>query len=270
MRLAFMTFACPEWELPQILEAAEVHGYQSVELRIDAGHKHEVEVWTTKGERKVTEKIIRKSGIDICCLATSLQMGQETANDHLHARVDLAADLGVPALRVFAGPKPEHMDRDSYIQHLVHTLRDSVSICQNGSIQLWLETHDSMSLAADCSAVVRGVNHPLLGINYDNMHPYRRGESVEESFAAMGNMIRHCHFHDAVNSDKEVVVKPIGEGQMPVDVMFASLIASGFDGTISGEWFYQQYGETPEASIERYAQDMKALAARHGVHFERR
>jgi len=266
MKLAFMTFACPQWDLKQVVEAAERFGYHAVELRIDANHGHGVEVWTTKSERQKLNHIIRQAGVDVCCLATSLQMVNETAIDHLHGRVDLAADLEVPALRVFGGPKPDEWDRTEYIDRLVQSCRDAVSVCQNGAIQLWLETHDSLSLAADCAEVVRRVNHPLVAINYDNMHPYRHGESVEQSFEHMGNHIRHCHFHDALNSPDQVVIKPIGSGELPIDNMFTQLLATGYNGTLSGEWFHNQYGDTPEASLERYAEDMKALCARHNVY----
>jgi len=44
MELSFTTFACPNWPLVQVTEAANQYGYQGVGFRCDAGHRHGVEI----------------------------------------------------------------------------------------------------------------------------------------------------------------------------------------------------------------------------------
>jgi sugar phosphate isomerase/epimerase len=46
---------------------------------------------------------------------------------------------------------------------------------------------------------------------------------------------------------------------------FRHLRNAGYTGFLTGEWFHDQYGPTPEDALERYAADINDLAIRHGV-----
>lgn len=265
MKLSFMTFACPEWTLPQVLQAAQQHGYHGVELRVDAHHSHGVEVETGPAQRREVARMIRESGIEPCCLATSLQFVNPESVNEAGPLIALANEMGAPALRVFCGPLPDGANLadavDRVATHLHHAGHEAVQ----AGVQLWLETHDTFSKAHDAAAAVHRADHPAVGINYDNMHPYRKGETIEESFAAMGELIRHAHFHDAMNHPEQVVIKPVGEGELPIDEMFAALVKAGYAGYLSGEWFGTMYGTDAETSLARYRDDMTALAEKFGV-----
>jgi sugar phosphate isomerase/epimerase len=265
MKISFMTFACPGWTFDQVVDAAVRHEYQGIEFRCDADHHHGVEVWSSAGERSRMRERLEREGLAACCLATSLQFVTDRVLEDAPARVQLAADLGCPALRVFCGPIPEGLEMSQAIDKVGRQLRQVAEIVENQNVELWLETHDSMSLAAHAAAAVQVARHPAVGINYDNMHPYRRGETVADTFAALGGLIRHCHFHDALNQPDKVVIQRAGQGELPLDEMFQGLVSAGFDGYLSGEWFNTQYGPDPDAALEAYRADMLALAERNGV-----
>ncbi|MCC7193184.1 MAG: sugar phosphate isomerase/epimerase [Phycisphaeraceae bacterium] len=267
MKLSFMTFACPEWTLTQVLDAAHRHGYQGVELRVDAHHLHGVEVETGPALRRDAARMIRDSGIEPCCLATSLQLVNPASVNEAGPLIGLAQEMGAPALRVFCGPLPDGVDVSEAIDrvatHLHHVCLEAVQ----AGVQLWLETHDTFSKAHDAAAAVHRADHPSAGINYDNMHPFRKGESIEATFAAMGDLIRHTHFHDAMNHPDQVAIKPVGEGEMPMEEMFAALVKAGYTGYLSGEWFGTMYGADPESSLARFRDDMTQLADPFGIKF---
>jgi sugar phosphate isomerase/epimerase len=42
IKLSFMTFVCPNWEIEKVVKFAKQANYDGVEIRVDAGHKHEV------------------------------------------------------------------------------------------------------------------------------------------------------------------------------------------------------------------------------------
>src|SRR5690606_11843300 len=101
MKISFMTFACPEYDIKQVLAAATEFGYHGVEFRTDANHSHGVELSAINGERKSIRAALDSEAIEACCLATSLQFATERVMDEVQPRIDLAHDIGCPALRVF-------------------------------------------------------------------------------------------------------------------------------------------------------------------------
>jgi sugar phosphate isomerase/epimerase len=265
MKLSFMTFACPTWTFQEVVDAAVRHGYHGIEFRCDATHAHGVEVTTDAQRRHEIRDALEDAGVRACCLATSLQFAADRVLEEAPARIDLAAEIGCPALRVFCGPVPEGLHLHELHHRVAAHLREVAPRAQQSGVQLWLETHDTFCRAADAAEAVRQADHPAIGINYDNMHPYRKGEGVPQTFAELADLIRHTHFHDAVNHPEQVVIKPLGEGQLPMDEMFLGLVNAGYNGYLSGEWFGTMYGEDPDTSLQRFKRDIETLADRHGV-----
>jgi len=64
MKLSFMTFATPDWDLNRILTAAIRYGYDGIEPRSEAEHKHGVELETTKKQGKEMLAAIQEEAIE--------------------------------------------------------------------------------------------------------------------------------------------------------------------------------------------------------------
>lgn len=264
MKLSFMTFACEKWPLQEVIAAAVRHGYHGIEFRTDAQHAHGIEVTATPAARREAKARLADAGIDPCCLATSLQFATEKSLEEAPARIDLARDLGCTGLRVFCGPLPQGVTGKAAHELVAGRLRTAAERAEKAGVELWLETHDSFSKAADVAATVLLAGHACVGINYDNMHPYRMGETLDQTLKALGDLVRHTHFHDAVGKPEVVVIKPLNQGDLPMEAMFKALGSKGFDGYLSGEWFGTSYGPDPDSSLAAYAYDMRRLAERHG------
>jgi sugar phosphate isomerase/epimerase len=265
MKLAFTTFACPQWALGRIVAAARAEGYAGIEFRCDADHRHGVEVWASPGDRQEVRAALEGEGLTPCCLATSVQCLSQRATREAQPRIELAAEIGCPAVRVFCGPAPEHMPITEVTQRVGETLAEMALCADPLNVSVLLETHDTLSRGADAAAAVRAAGHPAVGINYNNIHPFRRGEDLAATFAALHGLIRHVHLHDAMNHAAEVDIRPIGQGQMPMEATFAAVVAEGYQGFISGEWFGRQYGPDPDAAIAQFSKEITDLARRHGV-----
>ncbi len=266
MKLSFTTFACPNWSLRQIIRTAARYQYQGIEFRIDAGHAHGVEAWASVAERKKFRELIEAADLRVSCVATSLQFVLDNVVDQAAERIKLAAEVGSPGLRVFFGQLPEGMTSiEEATERVVRQLTEAAEVAQMLEVELWLETHDLVSRGADAAAVVRAVDHPNVGVCYNNLHTIRHGEALETSIAHLSPMIRHVHLHDGLNLPEKVIVKPVGEGDMPMDDTMLSLINIGYAGFLSGEWFHDQYGDLPDNAIEQYSHEMHMLAHRHGL-----
>jgi fatty-acyl-CoA synthase len=263
MKLAFTSMVCPDWRLDRIAATAARLGYQGIELRIDAGHDHRVETPLLPGERAEVRKVLQDANLTCCCIATGLQLLTEGVVDDADRRLELAASIGARGIRVFAGPVPEFLGRQEWTLRLSENLRHMAELAQGYEVEVWLQTHDALALGVDAAAIVRAANHPAAGILYDTLHPFRRGESIDATIAAVNGLVRHVHFRNGVRDPRRVIVKPLSEGDLPVDDAFTALVRMGYTGFLVGEWYYDQYGKDPDDSISRYAHEMDNLGFRH-------
>ena len=265
MKISFSTFACPQWDLESILTAAVRYGYNGVELRCDAEHHHGAEVTTLPTQRRELRSRMIDAGVELCCLATGLQFAQDWAVDQTRSRMELAADLGCPALRVFCGKPLDELSKPQMIETVGRQLREAIELNQYTGVQLWLETHDVFAHAADAAAAVRVANHPGVGLVYDNLHPFRCGEPLDVTLEAIQSLVRYVHFHDGLNRPQQVIIRPFGQGQLPLKQMFQGLLNVGFDGFVCGEWFHTMYGQDPDDSLEAYYRDITTMASHEGL-----
>lgn len=265
MRLSFMTFACPQWDLPDVLAAAARYGYDGIEPRLDSQHAHGLEVDLSARGRAQARAAAAAAKVELCCLATSLTVikldatGRAALLADTEARVRLAADLGIPGLRVFAGGIPPHVDRDEALAAGAANLRALGDVAAAAGVELWLETHDTVSAAKLAGAMINAADHPAVHANYDILHPLRMGEAVADSFAALAGHIRHTHWHDAKVTGADAEITRLGEGDVPLAEIVRRLRAVGYTGYLSGEWFEQQMGLDPPGSLRHFGEATRAL-----------
>jgi sugar phosphate isomerase/epimerase len=270
MRLSFMTFACPTWPLADVLEAARAYGYDGLEPRLDVAHAHGIEIALDQGGRRAVRAAAADSGIELCCLATSLGFAvtEPPKRAELLAaateRLRLAADLGAPGIRVFAGGVSAGTPLEEALSACAENLRAAGDVAADLGVELWLETHDTVSRGELAGQVVNAADHRAVHINYDILHPVRLGESLDDTFAALAGHIRHSHWHDARLRPDQLDITPIGEGELPLAEIVARLAAVGFEGYLSGEWFVEQMSAEPHESLSDYARAMRALMAAAG------
>ena len=266
MNIAFTTFACPTWPLKQVIAFAASCGYQGIEFRSDANHGHGIEAWTSLKERNIFRNLLERADLKPACIASSIQFTTDEVVTQAIERVKLAGDLGALGVRFFCGPLPEgSYELEQVLSDVARQVRETCEAALQHNTRVFLETHDIVSTGADMMRVVRAVNHPALSVCYNNMHPIRAGEPLAVTLSHLKGQIGHVHFHDGLKRADQVIIRPMGHGEMPMEETFRGLIKIGYDGFLSGEWFYNQYGDVPKDAIELYATEMRVLAERNGV-----
>lgn len=251
MKIAFMTFACPDYDLKQVLTAAIRYGYDAVEPRSEAGHKHGVELETTKKERKDIRAAFEDTGVGLCCIATSRTYAladpeKRRESVELTKRyIDLAADCGAPTIRVFGGGTPEGADFAEVKKYVTAAFRECAEYAKESGVWVCLETHDSYCHAADTVEVVRGADSPQAAINWDIMHPCTAGMTIPEAFEMVKPYIKHCHAHDGTRKAEGQGwdLAPMGSGEIDHALALRLLAGIGYEGAVSGEWINWQPAE---------------------------
>jgi len=234
-----MSFSCPQLSISELLATAKRSGYDGIEPRIDAEHKHGVEVDTSSAKRSEIKRQSADSGIAICCVATScVYANPETAKkniDYTLRCIDLAADVGAKRIRVFGGQIGKGINREEAINLVAESLRSVADHAGQRGVTVCMETHDDWCNPENVAEVIRWVNHPAVGVNWDVMHPVRAGfATMDQAFETLKPWIRHLHVHDA--SPRTTQLVPIGEGGYDHRRVIELLLSISYDGWISGEW----------------------------------
>jgi len=260
-----MSFSTPKLSLSEMLALARRLGYDGIEPRIGEGHAHGVEIAATPAQRAEAKRLAEAAGIQLCCVATSIQYSNPAETDRqveeTRQAIDLAGDVGAPAIRVFGGPLPKGLKRYEAIRLVTASLESVVDVARRCHVVVALETHDDWSDPAYVAEVMRRVDDPGIAVNWDFMHPGRApGATVDESFALLRSWIRHVHVHDGIlHDDGRITLKPIGQGDVDVKRAFALLEGIGYGGYLSGEWINW---EPADVHLPRELAAMKSLGAK--------
>lgn len=231
-----MSFSTPQLSLAEMLEVARRFGYDGIEPRLDVGHAHGVEVAATAEQRRTFRQRAAGAGIELACLATSLKFADPATDETVRLareRIDLAGDLGVPAIRVFGGRIPDGVTRDQAVEHVAGTLSRVAQHASDRGVTVCLETHDDWCDPAHVAAVLQRVDHPSIAANWDIMHPIKTaGVTMDAAFETLEPWIRHLHIHDGTDAG----LVPIGTGNIDHRRAVELLAQIDYRGFLSGEW----------------------------------
>jgi sugar phosphate isomerase/epimerase len=257
--LAFSTLGCPEWDLDRILQAANEYGYQAVELR---GYLTEMDLPLaepfTAANRAVTRRRFADAGVAVCCVSSSGVVAKANL-DHVKSHAELAGDLGCPLVRVFGGNLPEDVPRIEAVAKAAETLRAFGDAAQAAGTSIVLETHDAFSTGAQVAELMAATNHPAVFSLWDLHHPYRQGETPEETYRHIGPSVRHVHVKDG----KDGTYTLLGEGNIPIFPMLDLVLDGGYARPISLEWEkrWKRDIAEPEIAFPQYAEGLRTYLA---------
>ncbi len=242
MKYAFMSFSSPESTLEELFAIARNYHYAAIEPRLSANHHHGIEFNTPPEHRREIRDQIIRSGIEICCLATSCRYAdpdirQQQIQD-THQAIDLAADIGCSRIRVFGGQIPATVPREAAFIQVIEALQTVSGHAAERGVTVCVETHDDWCDPHHLATVMERVNQPHIGINWDIMHPARVLKiSMEQCYQLLKPWIQHVHFHDGIGEpDGNITLTPIGWGDIDHQEAVRLLKNENYPNFLSGEW----------------------------------
>jgi sugar phosphate isomerase/epimerase len=163
-----------------------------------------------------------------------------------------AKDFGTDKVRIFAFLRVA--DPHTVFDRVAKELGKTVAIAQREGIRLVLENEFSCNVAtgAESAAMLKVVNSPALGLNWDPGNAFAAGETpYPDGYGLLDNKrIWHMHLKDATQNPKggESEWEPIGSGKIDYLGQFRALIKDDFAGTMSLETHYLNAAKNKEAS----------------------
>lgn len=273
MNLAVSTLGCPDWTLEQIASRLPGYGYAGVELR-GLGPDLDVTLapaFGTAAAASRSRRTLEAAGLVVCALDSSCTLAAPVGEtraatlDEGRRMIDLAALLGAASVRVFGGALPEGEARESGVARAAEGLLVLGDYAARNApdVSVVLETHDAFSTGAQAADVLRQASHPNAGALWDLHHPFRQGETPQETFAAIGAYVRMTHVKDSRPGGTYCA---LGEGDVPVPAMLALLHQGGYRGWLSLEWEKRWIPALtdPEIAFPQYAARLNEYLAELG------
>ncbi len=199
MKLSFMTFVCPEWEMPRAVAFARDAGFDGIEIRVDAGHRHGVSSQSSAEARRDVKALFADAGLAIPSIATSVKFAQadeaafQKQIDAAKANLDLAADLGAPVVRIFAGGDSYPALTDAAADRVAAAFDIAGAYARgSGSCPMLECGHDIVTGGAEGAAVIRRVTTDTFCVLWN------RCFIDDATYDALQPHIRHFHLHDQV------------------------------------------------------------------------
>lgn len=262
--LAASTLGVLEEDLATTVGVLQRHGAGGVELRSAEGAF--VHTGLDDAQRAAVRARFADAGIEVFAVASQVRIAAAGDDaevvDQLSAELRLAADLGSRHVRVFPGAPAARVPSDQ-----VPPLEEDVEVVDAraaGRLQrvaalaeelgVWpaLETHDSHPRGQDTARVLAALDRLApghsVGAIWDVLHPWRVGESLEDSAA---HLLPHVLDGRGYVQIKDVAhpadTTPVlqGSGAVPAVRFLELLDAGGYRGPVSLEWERFWYPQVP-------------------------
>jgi sugar phosphate isomerase/epimerase len=268
-KLAFSTLGCPGWTIEQAGDAARRYGYGGVEIRLLDGEIIPADL-DAGGRARIKRAL---AGLGIPSVGTSCRFSSPDPAERARSRAEaerylrLAAELGAETIRVFGGNVAPDDRLDAALGRIAQSLNELAPAAERAGVRIALETHDAMSAGRTVAEVLAGVPSPWVGALWDSHHPYRMGETAEQTRRLLEGRILATHVKDARRDGERWQLLPLGEGEVPVREMLEVLHRHGWSGWVSVEWEKKWHPELadPEVAfpqhievLRRYLQEIGA------------
>ncbi len=268
-RLGFSTIGCPDYTVEQVIGLATANDYQGIEIRFIRGTTDLASLPEFGPARlPATRKLFDDAGLSVVCIDSSVRMNSLDPADRDENRelakqnLEIAVGLGAPYIRVFGGAIPDGQTEDQTRDAITEGLSEIAELTAAAGVQSLLETHDSYSTSATIADLFARGASDKLGVLWDSLHTYRHGETPEQTWALLGDRIRHVHMKDSIEANADSFDFALtGEGSVPIPHIVEVLTGVGYDGFVHFEWekgWHPEIAE-PEVAIPHFRRYLAAL-----------
>jgi len=179
----------------------------------------------------------------------------------LPASIDYAKEIGVKQIVAFGfhrggispGMPPDEM---------LDIFRRAADITQKAGLELTIEVEADfwVDTGSRSAAILKAVDHPGLGINWDPGNAFVAGDTpYPDGYEAVRDYVRHVHFKDVTRS-ADGTYSHVVDGQIDWDGQIRRLIADSYQGYISVETHMRPKIRSARAVLQRLRNLIDAAA----------
>ena len=277
MKIAGHTMGTPEYTVAEAIDLFARLGMEGIEAIVHDEYRSAIGIDISATGLREQREHAESHGLQFAAItpyATDLNSDNPqvtaTQREVLLRAIDIAHALGARCVRTYAGRETGGPGRADRFRRLVEAVRGPAEAAAQAGVRLGFENHFN-TLADSAKATleaIRAVNHPAMGIVYDQANLTMLGaEEYQEAIRLQAPYLIHVHVKDLRFKDslpttisgavealppdaKPTVSLPVGEGVLPWGDILAELKAFGYDGWLSIEYERRWYPELlPPAEI---------------------
>ncbi|MBE6794279.1 MAG: AMP-dependent synthetase [Ruminococcaceae bacterium] len=196
-----------------------------------------------------TARNMANLGLAIPCINVLCDISDNELKDdnvtEIMEHISLAKKLNAPFIRLRAGESGTSEADDT----CAYVLSECKEFAEETGVTILVET---VGIYADTKRLASLLNRfacDNISALWDFNHPYRIGESPEETITNLGAYVKHVHIKDSATTEGGFEYRLMGEGDMPIDRMMLSLRSVNYEGFISFEWRSEWIEEIGDAGI---------------------
>lgn len=249
MKIAFSTLGCPDWSWDVILATAKDMGYDGIEIRGVANELYAPKIPAFSATKIEESKAkLDRMGLKLSSLTSACYLFDRDNIDTTLAEgreyIDLAAELGVPFVRVLGDrdPQPGTGIDDEFVAMNLKKLGD---YALSQGVTVLIETNGVYADSARMEHLLTLSGTDGIGVLWDVHHPYRYfDETAKYTYGKLGKFIKYLHVKDSVVlPDGRLKYRMMGYGDVPVSQALMLLKEHGYDGYVSLEWVKRWYAD---------------------------
>lgn len=277
MRIAGHTMGTPEYTVPEAIDLFARLGMEGIEAICHDEYRSAIRTDIPAAGLRELRQRAEGQGLRFAAItpyATDLNSHDPQVaaahRDLLLRAIEIAHALGAGCIRTYPGRETAGPGRAERFRRLVEAVHGPAEAAAQAGVRLGLENHfNTLGDSAKATVeAVRAVNHPAVGIVYDQANLTMLGaEDYREAISLQAPFLQHVHVKDLSFKDKPPEAtsgtvealppeaKPtdsrvVGEGILPWREIIAELKRAGYDGWLSIEYERRWYPELlPPAEI---------------------
>lgn len=262
MKFAYSSNAYRRWSIGEAIERIARVGYRGMELMADSPH-----AWPLTIQDSAVNDIRRRLDTHSLSLSNINAFMMSEVQDFWHpswiepdatfrrlrmqhtlAALRLARRLGAQCITTEpGGPLDGAMSRDKALDIFVDGLQEALRCAEDEGVLLLVEPEPGLLVenAAQFEELVKRVDSPMFGLNFDVGHFYCVGEPLPETIVRLARWTRHYHFEDIAATRVHEHLIP-GQGAIDFAAVLKAIRATGYGGWITVELY--PYLDDPDAA----------------------
>jgi sugar phosphate isomerase/epimerase len=167
--------------------------------------------------------------------------------DDLARHLELAADIGAAAVRVFVGVATDRAPIAEQLERAVDSVSSVIGAARSTGVSMAIEPHDEFVRSTTVAPILDTIDDPAVGAVWDIANAWSVGESPEAGIAILGPRIQYVQVKDGRGHDESWQLTEIGAGEVPLGEALGLLARTRPLPPISFEWERAWHPELPSA-----------------------
>jgi len=229
------------FSLEQALDGISRAGFKYIELSAVKNWTEHAMADMSEAELDGIKDLMAKYGITAITLSGHCDLFDEQRLDDFRANIELAAKMGCKYIISSTGEAHFGKKEEFNDEELVKNLKTLVPALEKHNIILGLELHGVYCKGEDMGRVVKMVDSPFIGVNYDTSNVCYFGDtSPMDDIKTCVDQVVHVHLKDGTGLKATWNFPGTGNGQLPLKEFMEFMDEHGYEGPYSIEIEYTE------------------------------